>query len=282
MEELCARIEEVDGIVTPCAPSTRRALAQARERDAETAAAARGPLHGGRCWSRTTSTPPAWPPRPGRWRWPTPPPPSRDAPLVRAAPRRPGMVVLGKTNLSEWANIRDEASTSGWSAYGGLTRNPYALNRTAGGSSSGAARRSPPGSRRSPSAPRPTARSPARPRSTAASGIKPTVGLVPTEGVVPDLASQDVTRADGLDGRRGRRAARGAGGRRDRLRRARRRGPARGQADRRARETFWGYSRHADDARRARGGAAGGRRAPRSSTTSTCRSPRPTAATSCW
>ena len=48
-----------------------------------------------------------------------------------------GMVVLGKTNLSEWANIRDEHSTSGWSAHGGLTRNPYALNRTAWGSSSG-------------------------------------------------------------------------------------------------------------------------------------------------
>ena len=47
------------------------------------------------------------------------------------------MVVLGKTNLSEWANIRDEHSTSGWSAHGGLTRNPYALNRTAWGSSSG-------------------------------------------------------------------------------------------------------------------------------------------------
>ena len=51
--------------------------------------------------------------------------------------RDAGLVVLGKTNLSEWANIRDEASTSGWSAYGGLTRNPYALNRSAGGSSSG-------------------------------------------------------------------------------------------------------------------------------------------------
>ncbi len=47
------------------------------------------------------------------------------------------MVVLGKANLSEWANIRDGSSASGWSGYGGLTRNPYALNRSAGGSSSG-------------------------------------------------------------------------------------------------------------------------------------------------
>ena len=63
-------------------------------------------------------------------------PPEQDAPLVRRL-RESGMVVLGKTNLSEWANIRDEHSTSGWSAHGGLTRNPYALNRTAWGSSSG-------------------------------------------------------------------------------------------------------------------------------------------------
>ena len=51
------------------------------------------------------------------------------------------MVVLGKANLSEWANLRDERSTSGWSAYGGLTRNPYALNRSAGGSVVGQRRR---------------------------------------------------------------------------------------------------------------------------------------------
>src|SRR6478752_2476461 len=63
-------------------------------------------------------------------------PPAHDAPLVRRL-REAGMVVLGKTNLSEWANIRDEHATSGWSAHGGLTRNPYALNRTAWGSSSG-------------------------------------------------------------------------------------------------------------------------------------------------
>lgn len=60
----------------------------------------------------------------------------RDAPLV-ASLRRAGGVVLGKTNLSEWANIRDDNSTSGWSAVGGLTRNPHAIDRNACGSSSG-------------------------------------------------------------------------------------------------------------------------------------------------
>ena len=60
----------------------------------------------------------------------------RDAPVV-AELRRAGAVILGKTNLSEWANIRSTRSMSGWSAVGGLVRNPYALDRTACGSSSG-------------------------------------------------------------------------------------------------------------------------------------------------
>lgn len=60
----------------------------------------------------------------------------RDAPLV-ARLRAAGAVILGKTNLSEWANFRSEKSTSGWSAVGGLTRNPWMLDRNACGSSSG-------------------------------------------------------------------------------------------------------------------------------------------------
>lgn len=60
----------------------------------------------------------------------------RDAPII-ARLRAAGVVILGKTNLSEWANIRSTRSTSGWSAVGGLTRNPYALDRNACGSSSG-------------------------------------------------------------------------------------------------------------------------------------------------
>lgn len=60
----------------------------------------------------------------------------RDAPLI-AYLRKNGGVVLGKTNLSEWANIRSDGSTSGWSAVGGLTRNPHAIDRNTCGSSSG-------------------------------------------------------------------------------------------------------------------------------------------------
>jgi amidase len=60
----------------------------------------------------------------------------RDAPVV-ARLRAAGAVILGKTNLSEWANIRSTHAMSGWSAVGGLVRNPYALDRTACGSSSG-------------------------------------------------------------------------------------------------------------------------------------------------
>lgn len=64
--------------------------------------------------------------------------PGRDAPLV-ARLRDAGAIILGKTNLSEWANIRSSDSISGWSAVGGQTRNPYDLERTPCGSSSGSA-----------------------------------------------------------------------------------------------------------------------------------------------
>jgi len=62
----------------------------------------------------------------------------RDAPFV-ARLRAAGAVILGKTNLSEWANIRSARSISGWSALGGLVKNPYVLDRSACGSSSGSA-----------------------------------------------------------------------------------------------------------------------------------------------
>jgi len=60
----------------------------------------------------------------------------RDAPLV-ARLRAAGAIILGKTNLSQWANIRSDNSVSGWSSVGGLVKNPYALDRNACGSSSG-------------------------------------------------------------------------------------------------------------------------------------------------
>jgi len=82
----------------------------------------------------------------------------RDAPVV-ARLRAAGAVILGKTNLSEWANIRSTASISGWSAVGGQVRNPYALDRTPAARRADRARRWRRVSRRRRWAPRPMARS---------------------------------------------------------------------------------------------------------------------------
>jgi amidase len=113
-----------------------------------------------------------------------------DAEVV-ARLRRAGAVVLGKTNLSEWANIRSSRSTSGWSARGGLTKNPYALDRNASGSSSGsgaavaanlaaaALGTETDGSIVSPSS------------ICGIVGLKPTVGLVSRHGIIPIAESQD-------------------------------------------------------------------------------------------
>src|SRR5699024_9364215 len=64
--------------------------------------------------------------------------PKRDATVVRQL-RDAGAVILGKTNLSEWANFRSTKSSSGWSGRGGSTKNPFSLNRNPSGSSSGSA-----------------------------------------------------------------------------------------------------------------------------------------------
>ncbi len=117
-------------------------------------------------------------------------PPANDAAVVTRL-RKAGVVIVGKSNLSEWANLRDANSSSGWSAYGGLTRNPYALNRSSGGSSSGSAAavaaglvRLAVGTETDGSITCPAA-------FNGCVGLKPTVGLVPTQGVVPISASQD-------------------------------------------------------------------------------------------
>jgi amidase len=105
--------------------------------------------------------------------------------------RGAGAVILGKTNLSEWANFRSSHSTSGWSGQGGLVRNPYALDRSACGSSAGTAAAiaasfatigvgtETDGSIVCPSA------------ATSLVGIKPTVGLVSRSGIIPIAHSQD-------------------------------------------------------------------------------------------
>ncbi|AZS20663.1 amidase [Caulobacter sp. FWC26] len=114
----------------------------------------------------------------------------RDAPVAKRL-RDAGLVILGKANLSEWANIRSNHSISGWSAVGGTVRNPYALDRSACGSSSGsgaavAAGLAPlaigtetDGSITCPSA------------INGLVGLKPTVGLVSRTHIVPISHSQD-------------------------------------------------------------------------------------------
>src|SRR6185312_12244672 len=105
--------------------------------------------------------------------------------------RAAGAVILGKTNLSEWANFRSTHSSSGWSGRGGQTHNPYALDRTPSGSSSGSGAAAASscsaaaigtetdGSVTSPSA------------ASSLVGIKPTLGLIGRSGIIPIAHSQD-------------------------------------------------------------------------------------------
>src|SRR6185436_18379810 len=114
----------------------------------------------------------------------------RDANIVKRL-RDAGAVILGKNNLSEWANIRSTRSVSGWSARGGLTRNPYALDRSTSGSSSGtaaaiAASLAPLGVGTE------TDGSIVSPSSICGLvGLKPTVGRLSRDGIVPISPSQD-------------------------------------------------------------------------------------------
>jgi amidase len=115
---------------------------------------------------------------------------NRDAPLITRL-REAGAVILGKTNLSEWANIRSNDSTSGWSAVGGLTKNPHALDRNACGSSSGS------GAAVAASLAAGAVGTETDGSITCPAGVngivgfKPTVGLVSRRFVVPISHSQD-------------------------------------------------------------------------------------------
>ena len=114
----------------------------------------------------------------------------RDAPVV-AALRAQGAVILGKTNLSEWANIRSSHAMSGWSAVGGLVRNPYALDRTACGSSSGSGA-AVAASFAAAAVGTETDGSVVCPSSiNGLVGLKPSIGLVSRTHVVPISHSQD-------------------------------------------------------------------------------------------
>ena len=115
---------------------------------------------------------------------------NRDAPLV-ARLRAAGAVILGKTNLSEWANIRSNHSISGWSPIGGQTRNPWALDRNPCGSSSGSGAAVAAGLVRMAIGTE-TDGSVTCPASiNGIVGLKPTVGLVSRTHIVPISHSQD-------------------------------------------------------------------------------------------
>ena len=115
---------------------------------------------------------------------------AKDAFIVKQL-RKAGALILGKTNLSEWANFRGKRSVSGWSSRGGLTRNPYALDRSACGSSAGsgaavaanlcagAVGTETDGSVICPA------------QTNGIVGIKPTLGLLSRSGIIPIAHSQD-------------------------------------------------------------------------------------------
>lgn len=115
---------------------------------------------------------------------------NRDAPLVTRL-RAAGGVVLGKTNLSEWANIRHSPSTSGWSAVGGLTRNPHAIDRNSCGSSSGSGAAIAAGMAWAAIGTETDGSITCPAAVNGIVGFKPTVGLVSRTHVVPISASQD-------------------------------------------------------------------------------------------
>ena len=126
----------------------------------------------------------------GSWALYDAPAPKRDA-FVAARLREAGAVILGKANLSEWANFRSTHSISGWTGRGGLTHNPYALDRNCSGSSSGsgaavsanlcagAVGSETDGSIVSPAS------------ICGVVGLKPTLGLLSRAGIIPIAHSQD-------------------------------------------------------------------------------------------
>jgi amidase len=116
--------------------------------------------------------------------------PAQDSAVAQKL-REAGAVILGKTNLSEWANIRSNHSTSGWSGRGGLTRNPYAIDRNPCGSSSGSGAATSAnfctiavGTETDGSVVCPSS-------ANGIVGIKPTLGLISRRGIIPIAHSQD-------------------------------------------------------------------------------------------
>jgi amidase len=187
------RIEQVDRRgpnVNSVLETNPDALARAAELDAERRAGrVRGPLHGVPVLIKDNiDTGDRMLTSAGSLALPTSAP--RDAFIVRRM-REAGAVLLGKTNLSEWANFRSTKSSSGWSGRGGQTKNPYALDRNPCGSSSGTGAAIAAslaavgvGTETDGSIVCPA-------HANGLVGIKPTIGLVSRSGIVPIAHSQD-------------------------------------------------------------------------------------------
>ncbi|HUV57928.1 MAG TPA: amidase family protein [Acidimicrobiales bacterium] len=195
LEALLERINEID--VPGTAISLRSVLAvapdaldAARQADAERARGlVRSPLHGVPILIKDNIEAVGLPGTAGSTALLGRPVPG-DSPLVTRL-RDAGLVVFGSTNLSQWANMRSPRSTSGWSAVAGLVSNPFQLDRSAGGSSSGsgaalAARLTPlaVGTETDGSITCPASLN-------GVTGLKAAVGTIPAEGIVPISASQD-------------------------------------------------------------------------------------------
>ncbi len=185
------RIDRLNPALHAVITVNRAAVAQARASDAVRArGGARGPLEGIPVLVKDNVEVAACRPRPGRPRSWASRVADRDAFIVSRL-RAAGAIIVGKANLSEWANFRSTHGTSGWSTLGGQTANPFALERNPSGSSSGsavgvAAGLAPiavgtetDGSIVCPSS------------ACGVVGIKPTLGLVSRSGIVPISAAQD-------------------------------------------------------------------------------------------
>ncbi|PWT80764.1 MAG: amidase [Acidobacteria bacterium] len=166
------------------------AIAEALDRERKTKGAARGPLHGIPILikdnidtsDRMTTTAGSLALYGSR--------PEKDSFVARKL-RDAGAVIIGKTNLSEWANFRSNHSTSGWSGRGGQTKNPYALDRNPCGSSSGSGAAAAAnlcaaavGTETDGSVVCPSS-------ANGLVGIKPTLGLISRSGIIPIAHSQD-------------------------------------------------------------------------------------------
>ncbi|GAA2797909.1 amidase family protein [Kribbella solani] len=191
VDRALARIAEIGPSVNAICTLNPEARAQAAVLDAERAAGrVRGPLHGRLVVLKDNIDTAGLATTAGSLALAGIAPPAADAELVRRL-YDAGCVIIGKANMCEWANYRGEGSTSGWSAYGGLTRNPYALGHSAGGSSAGSAAAVAAGLTELGIG-TDTNGSIVCPASVnGVVGIRPTVGLIPTDGIVPLSLSQD-------------------------------------------------------------------------------------------